>query len=66
MKVIFVVTTLIAGGAETMLAEVALRGKRDGHNVMVISLRGDQSLGARSFVRGVNPRPGKALWPDSG
>jgi glycosyltransferase involved in cell wall biosynthesis len=47
MKVLFVVTNLIAGGAETMMTEVALRGKRDGHEVTVISLTGDAPLGAR-------------------
>jgi glycosyltransferase involved in cell wall biosynthesis len=47
MKVLFVVTNLIAGGAETMLTEVALRGARDSHEVVVVSLTGDTPLGAR-------------------
>ncbi|MEW5940337.1 MAG: glycosyltransferase [Chloroflexota bacterium] len=53
MKVLFVVTGLLAGGAETMMTEVALRGKRDGHEAMVVSLTGDEPLGARLREAGI-------------
>jgi len=53
VKALFIVTGLASGGAESMMTEVILRGKREGHESMVISLTGDHPLGARLREAGI-------------
>lgn len=64
MKVLHIITDLLLGGAESVLVEVALRGQRDGHTNLVVSLTDDQPLGERLRSAGIrvlalNMRPNR-------